>query len=1008
MKDNFSVLQNMIILLIFIIITPFTIAQQNESNYTIINNSNYYPAINESNYYFPIQESKNEITGQVNESANFSISSTFGFAEELIGEKSYETVPLKDEKVMAVETASKKINIEPILKKVIESDYLPQSASIRIAGRGEQYKMPPDIKDSVLIKIYVSNKPTDSIYRELKAAGAEPSKYYQNEKFIKVRIPIANVTKIALLPEVMDIRRMINFPLATQDYNIRLENNEQYYHVFLDVENHTPNAMIIQTLEKSGVIIKKQYNDGITDFRAYIPIRNLSMVAELPFVTHIEYHDIPVEPELYISKKMIGVDYIRNSINPSLKGTGVRLAVIDYGIDHHHPYLPRPIYELDVRDNAFDDNYSKDEEGHGTHVIGIITNNYSSPSGYEGVSPDVELAVLKAMGEPGPLGNVNQQIHDAIDHAVNDANAQVISMSLGITNTSGFIVNSDGTDKWEQKVDWAARNGAIFVKSAGNMGQYHSITSPGTAKNVISVGATNHWYHEETNVTIKNTFFGENIDDVTNYSSRGDTGDNGSEHGRNKPEVVAPGGAWNFDCTDSYGDGIVSARGKTDNQSTYLPLVSEDCSYKNDNLYRMTGTSMAAPHVSGMAALIIDNYNFTKSDRNAAIVKAMIVGSGINIGDNDLIAGRADNNVDDDIGYGKVDLYQAIGYNGSTRKNWYFGNSLNSSGAVVNYTFTLPGDQTYHYIKATVVWNDPPTTTTDSDWGALKNDIDIELRDPDGTLIASSNSWQQNIEQINYYNSSGIISGNWTLQVKAKSHWDSTQEFGGFINLYTDKPFVNVRGFSNKSNVSAGDHIQITAIVNNTGGEVASGVIASLNLTSPSGRSVYDNFSIDSGSEKTLLGNIPPLGSRTVSWNLTAKNGIPETTFSINATFSNAGSTVNSTVTLNGNYLSGWDNRKQKTINGTTAGAQTNYQMKLTIYNTSGTDSPGVVYLNGSARSDFGDLLFTKSDGVTLLDYWIESYTSGVSAVVWVEVDYIPASPGAASIYLYYGNPGAS
>ncbi|MCX9012201.1 MAG: DUF2341 domain-containing protein [Candidatus Methanoperedens sp.] len=711
--------------------------------------------------------------------------------------------------------------------------------------------------------------------------------------------------------------------------------------------------------------------------------------------------------------------YIRNNINPSLKGSGVRLAVIDTGIDHHHPYLPRPIYELDVRDNWPDDNYAEDEEGHGTLVVGIITNNYSSPSGYEGVAPDIELAVLKATGCPGPgspssctpLGDVNQQIYDAMDHAANDTGAQIISMSLGTKNGNDFILNSDGTSIWEQKADWATRNGTMFINAAGNEGQYHgyySIVNPATAKNVIAVGATNHWYHEETNVTVKNTYADEDIDDLAYYSSRGDTGDNGSEHGRDKPEVVAPGGAWNTDCTDDRGDGIVSARGKTDDQSSYLPLVNGSCSYKNNDLYRRTGTSMAAPHVSGIAALIIDNYNFAKSDRNAAMVKAMIVGSGINIGDNDRIANHTENHVDDDIGYGKVDLYQAIGYNGSTRKNWYFGDSLNTSGSVANYTFTVPSDNTYHYIKATVVWNDPPTTTTDPNWGALKNDIDIELRDPSGTLIESSNSWQQNIEQINYYNPSGITSGDWKLQVKAESHWDSTQEFGGFINLYTDKPSVNVRAFSNKSNVSTGDKIQITATVNNTGGEVASGVIVSLNLTSPPGSSIEDNFTIDSGYGMTLLGNIPPLGSRTVSWNLTVKNTIPETTFHINATYSNIGSATNGTVTLNGNSISGWDYRKQKNITGSTAGAQTNYQMKLTVYNSTGTDTPGNIYLGGNAKSDFSDLRFTKSDGITLLDYWIESYTPGVNATVWVEVDSIPASPNTASIYLYYGNSFAS
>ncbi len=107
-------------------------------------------------------------------------------------------------------------------------------------------------------------------------------------------------------------------------------------------------------------------------------------------------------------------------------------------------------------------------------------------------------------------------------------------------------------------------------------------------------------------------------------------------------------------------------------------------------------------------------------------------------------------------------------------------------------------------------------------------------------------------------------------------------------------------------------------------------------------------------------------------------------------------------------FLPDWNHRKLKTITGTTAGAQTNYTMKLTVYNTSGNDTPGTVYLGGNAKSDFSDLRFTRSDGVTLLDYWIESYISGVNASVWVEVDSIPASPGTADIYLYYGNPSAA
>jgi len=73
-----------------------------------------------------------------------------------------------------------------------------------------------------------------------------------------------------------------------------------------------------------------------------------------------------------------------------------------------------------------------------------------------------------------------------------------------------------------------------------------------------------------------------------------------------------------------------------------------------------------------------------------------------------------------------------------------------------------------------------------------------------------------------------------------------------------------------------------------------------------------------------------------------------------------------------GGWLSGWGYRKSHVI-GSAAGAGANYQVKLTVYYGSGTDSQGNVYLNGKCRSDFGDIRFTDYDGSTLLDYWIEN-----------------------------------
>ena len=104
-------------------------------------------------------------------------------------------------------------------------------------------------------------------------------------------------------------------------------------------------------------------------------------------------------------------------------------------------------------------------------------------------------------------------------------------------------------------------------------------------------------------------------------------------------------------------------------------------------------------------------------------------------------------------------------------------------------------------------------------------------------------------------------------------------------------------------------------------------------------------------------------------------------------------------------WLTGWNRRKSKIVNGSTAGAQTNYQMMLTVYKSTGTDTATKVYLGTNVRNDFGDVRFTKSDGTSLLNYWIESYTSGVSATIWIEIDSIPVSPGTSKIYIYYDNP---
>ncbi|RLE48498.1 MAG: hypothetical protein DRJ31_07160, partial [Candidatus Methanomethylicota archaeon] len=106
-------------------------------------------------------------------------------------------------------------------------------------------------------------------------------------------------------------------------------------------------------------------------------------------------------------------------------------------------------------------------------------------------------------------------------------------------------------------------------------------------------------------------------------------------------------------------------------------------------------------------------------------------------------------------------------------------------------------------------------------------------------------------------------------------------------------------------------------------------------------------------------------------------------------------------------WLLGWSYRKPHEIVGSTAGSVTNYQIKFIVHFGAGSDVGASVYLNGKCKSDFSDVRFTLSDGVTELPYWIEEKVDGDYAVFWVMIPSIPAYPDKTLIYVYYGNPSA-
>jgi len=105
-------------------------------------------------------------------------------------------------------------------------------------------------------------------------------------------------------------------------------------------------------------------------------------------------------------------------------------------------------------------------------------------------------------------------------------------------------------------------------------------------------------------------------------------------------------------------------------------------------------------------------------------------------------------------------------------------------------------------------------------------------------------------------------------------------------------------------------------------------------------------------------------------------------------------------------YDSNWQYRKSHVVQSA-PNAGTDYQVRLIVHQGSGTDTGYNVYLNNHCENGFGDVRFTNSDGTTELDYWLESYTSGDEATFWIKVS-DDLSSSDATIYIYYGNSGAS
>ncbi|MEV5963282.1 S8 family serine peptidase [Kribbella sp. NPDC051952] len=234
-------------------------------------------------------------------------------------------------------------------------------------------------------------------------------------------------------------------------------------------------------------------------------------------------------------------------------GKGVKVAVLDTGIDATHPDLATQV----AGEKNFTTESSDDVVGHGTHVASTIAGTGAASDGkYKGVAPDAKLYDGKICEV---YGCEESAILAGMDWAANDVKADIVNMSLGGTDTPEL-------DPLEEAVNrLTAETGTLFVIAAGNDGPSdRTVGSPGSADAALTVG----------NVTKQ--------DALNILSSRGPRVGDGAV----KPDVTAPG-------TD-----IVAAKSK--DSSIGEPV--------GDKYLRLSGTSMATPHTAGAAAILLQEH----------------------------------------------------------------------------------------------------------------------------------------------------------------------------------------------------------------------------------------------------------------------------------------------------------------------------------------------------------------------------------------------------------------
>ena len=548
---------------------------------------------------------------------------------------------------------------------------------------------------SVYALLLINGRMDANLKQTLSEMGVELFGFYPHSAF-QARIPVAALEQVAALPQVRWIGQpsrinklepALEAALNGRPFDKRAlvakETTEPLFPVSLALFAPDADGAIRDLIRDEGGKIN-HYSPGINVVQADVTRDALERILAMDSVLYAEL--VPVMTTFHTqSMPAINADWLWGAYDPLPPGsTGqVRVGLMDSGFYSAHTDFAH------IVGNTFGISYISGEsvwndlDGHGSHVAGSLLGRGAGSSRYRGVAagmfntgnsnPDFTVAQVFSSSGSSVGNSVLQGFEYMNGQAVANRIRQVFNFSGG-----GAGTNLVGTDTNSRKVDEIFANNVLPVIAAGNSGSgAGTVASPGVAKGALTVGNI-----YDNDIAASSGLVAGSVDNIANTSSRGPTGD-----GRIKPDVVAPG--------------------------RYIDSVKAGTA--SDYAYNWSGTSMATPHVAGLAAGLIGHYGMP-----AWGTKAVLIASAINIG----LASSAQ-------GRGKVDALLAHYWvDGGWSANW---SGIGATGEVDYYDFTL--SQTASQVRIALVWPDPPGGAGAS--VARVNDIDLGVQ----TTGALNTSW---------------------------------------------------------------------------------------------------------------------------------------------------------------------------------------------------------------------------------------------------------------------------